>query len=349
LLASVDITDLDNRSISNLGSAYTTLVRPVDPPLSASLPSEIDDFYVYENRIEPQPVSDMPPLVAAPNLMTSFHIAICTPTIMAAGTETSSETSFGPNLSACTSAARNALDSLQGIISSAPPTLTSPLGPLDLSDDIFVAADKRRAVQLELQKAAISISAFSCRNYLLSWLDTQIQRNNAQSIDQDARDNALLMSLITDSSSTDKEEATRAANLLLQEDSTSLVADLAAFLKTLDVVHLEPNSMSSVSHHARCSILMKAYMSQLTALHSILPLIHSRLKNDDTERGADGAATELPGEDPTSEDAQFVLLKVDALDKELAAISREDVLNLDETIPMEDSQMISNGEADTVS
>jgi hypothetical protein len=72
----------------------------------------------------------------------------------------------------------------------------------------------------------------------------------------------------------------------------------------------------------------------MTALNSILPLVDNFLKSSEIvlQQTEDSL---LPEEDPSVEDARFVLHQVGRLDKELAAVSRG------ETIDMVDEQALA--------
>jgi hypothetical protein len=229
------------RSIANLGPAYNSLVRPLDPPPAGSLPAEIDDFYLYDNRIEPQP-PEMPPVVIGSNLISSIHASTCLPILDSAPPEPFGESQI-PTLSTATETVRHGLNTVGNLITA----FAGPLGQVDMSPDIYLIAEKRRATQMELQKAAAQMAALASRGYFLSWLGTQIQRQESQDINAES-ENSMLIELdnAADNDSLEKANALRDAKRLLREEATSLTTDSAVFLRALTIQHVEPNAKSFV-------------------------------------------------------------------------------------------------------
>jgi hypothetical protein len=124
-------------------------VVPVLPPTPFSLPAEVDDFYVYFDRIDEQ-TENGPSLVSGANVITNIYLA-------------ASQDGATSNLDDTLSAINNALEA-------APASLTAPFAP-EIPLDIFMDPKDRRQLQLELIKAAVRIAYLACRVAVLRTYD----------------------------------------------------------------------------------------------------------------------------------------------------------------------------------
>lgn len=138
-----------SRSTAHLGTYYSLAVAPVSPPIPFALPAEVDDFYVYFDRIDEQ-TENGPSLVSGANVITKIYLA-------------ASPDGATSNLNDTLLAINNALEA-------APASLTDPFAP-EIPLDIFMEPKDRRQLQLELLKAAVRIAHLTCRAAVLRTYD----------------------------------------------------------------------------------------------------------------------------------------------------------------------------------
>jgi hypothetical protein len=85
----------------------------------------------------------------------------------------------------------------------------------------------------------------------------------------------------------------------------------------------------------------------MTSLNSILPLIHDFVKSEEAGDHT-GDLHVVASDSSVAEDAQFVLLTIDRLDKNLAASSRGELLEADGGTIMGDHVESANDQDDDV-
>jgi len=164
------------------------------------MPAEVDDSAIHYDHIDPS-ADITPPITIGANVITHLYAASafekCVP-----GSEYTE---------AYRESIEKAIDNCKRIILAAPPELTSPLGP-EIAPNIFMDDKQRQQARLDVQKAAIQMTALACRTYAALTL-----RETGGPLQQ--------------------------ATSELQ----SVAMELAFFLKKLQLVHVEPQWLSFVS------------------------------------------------------------------------------------------------------
>jgi hypothetical protein len=170
------------------------------------MPAEVDDSSIHHDHID-SPAGSMPPISTGANVITNLYAASAIEKLVP-----DAELNEGYRESI-----EKAITTCKRIILAAPPELTSPLGP-EIAPDVFMDDEQRLQARLDVQKAAIQMTALACRT------------------------NAALILRETGSPS---QQAT--------SELQSVAMELAFFLKKLQLVHVEPQWLSFVSSfHLRC-------------------------------------------------------------------------------------------------
>ena len=146
------------------------------PPINQeTVPTELDDFHIYHERIEDQPEGKLP-LVTGLNILTRLY-SLCEGVSQLKALATTDPLTLGPIYKDIQNRLISDLETCKQILTSAPPDLSSRLGP-EILAEVLLTPEARQQVQLDVQKSAIQISTFATRLYLvvaLKELDQLVQ------------------------------------------------------------------------------------------------------------------------------------------------------------------------------
>jgi hypothetical protein len=182
------------------------------------LPSELDDFHIYHERIEDQPEGKLA-LVTGLNLLTRLYNSYEGVSLLKAHATTDPLT-LGPVYKEIQERLVSDLDICKNVLTSAPPDLVSRLGP-EILADVLLTPEARQQVQLDIQKSAIQLSSFATRLYIVLALKELDQLVDADGV-QEKVDSEL----------------------------QNIASELAFFLKGMTSGTVEPHAANTVSQQS---------------------------------------------------------------------------------------------------
>jgi hypothetical protein len=137
-------------------------MMPMSPLNLQHLPAEADDFFIYHDRLEPQSEGRIP-FIAGFNIITRLYS--CYHEVSQLKNLELSDALLQPIYGEIEQQIISDIDNCKKILSSAPRTYVSPPGP-EIQADVLLSPEDRQQFQLDIQKSAIKIAAFSIRVYL---------------------------------------------------------------------------------------------------------------------------------------------------------------------------------------